>query len=191
MTDLFNLANVVSLPVLVGAIGLSCQLFWPLLRSRRDILMVQAGIGLGYGLQYALLDAWSGAFVCWLGTSQTLLILFAGKRRLQKAASLLMFPLLAIVGTITWVGAPSAFAMTACGLTMIGRYQNDTVRLRSIQLTAAPFGMAYDVSVGALPALCGGAIAASIAFIALYREIKRRFHAENNSPSLHGLPMAA
>lgn len=191
MTDLFNLSNAGFLPLLAGAIALACQLFWPLMSSRRAILIVQAGIGLGYGAQYALLDAWSGALVCFLGASQTLLILFGGTGRVQRLASISVFPLLAVIGAMTWVGMPTAFALMACALTMFGRYQTDTVKLRSIQLTAAPFGMAYDISVGAFPALCGGLVAATIAFLALQREIKKRFPLGTGSVSIPTNAVAA
>ena len=57
LSEFIEPASATYLP---GAIGLAAQLTWPLMRSRRAILTVQAAIGLGYGTQYALLGAWSG-----------------------------------------------------------------------------------------------------------------------------------
>jgi hypothetical protein len=52
--------------------------------------------------------------------------------------------------------------------------QRDTLRLRILLLAAAPFGIGYDIAVGALPALIGGLISAVIAVAMLVREIKQR-----------------
>ncbi len=64
-----------------GAAGLACQLAWPLFSNRRAMLGVQMGIGTNYGAQYALLEAWSGAAVCGLGATQTLVAFLAGADR--------------------------------------------------------------------------------------------------------------
>jgi hypothetical protein len=39
---------------------------------------------------------------------------------------------------------------------------------------ASPFGMAYDIIVGATPALVGGIFSAAIALVALLREFRER-----------------
>ena len=170
MITLHELLEPGSIALLPGAIGLAAQLTWPLMRTRRGILNVQAAIGLGYGTQYALLGAWSGAAVAWLGGVQTLLILFLGAEHMRKIA-FGVFPLLLGIGTLTWSGIPTLLALVASGLVMLGRLQQDTLSLRRLQLGAAPFGAAHDLYVGALPALFGALVSAAIAALALRREV--------------------
>jgi hypothetical protein len=57
---------------------------------------------------------------------------------------------------------------------MIGRLQPDTVRMRSVQLTASPFGAAHDIMVGAWPCLLGASLSFAIASAGLRRELYGR-----------------
>lgn len=168
-----NLADILQfgcLALLPGTVGLLAQLTWPLMRTRRGILIVQAAIGLGYGTQYALLGAWSGAAVAWLGGVQTLLVLFLGSCHTRTIA-IGVFPTLVLIGVTTWNGIPTLLALIACSLIMLGRLQQDTLRLRKLQLAAAPAGAAHDLLVGALPALAGALASAAIAALSLRREV--------------------
>jgi hypothetical protein len=157
-----------------GAAGLACQLTWPLFRARRSILRAQLGIGVDYGVQYALLDAWTGAGVAGLGAAQTLVALCAGERPWLRRLGLAFLPLVAAVCWATWTDVESLFAFLASCLVMLGRLQQDTIRLRALLLAAAPFGIGYDVVVGALPAMIGAITSALIAATMLVREIRRR-----------------
>jgi Bacterial inner membrane protein len=167
-----------------GAAGLACQLAWPLFRTQRKILAVQFGIGADYSLHYALLGASSGAGVAAMGAAQTALKLLAGDRPWLRWAGLVFLPIVAAVCWATWSGPASACALAAVTLIMVGRMQDDTVRLRMFMLAAAPFGMGYDILVGAAPALIGGIASATIAVVALVREIRlRRSAVRRESPA--------
>jgi hypothetical protein len=157
-----------------GAAGLLCQLIWPIFRARKAILGAQFGIGADYSLQYALLGAWSGAGVAALGALQTALTFFAGERAWLRHSGLLLLPVVGLIGYASWSGTATLLAMTAVTLVMIGRAQRDTLRLRVMLLAAAPFGMGYDILVGALAALAGGIVSAIIAAVMLTREIRAR-----------------
>jgi hypothetical protein len=157
-----------------GAAGLLCQLIWPIFRARKAILGAQFGIGADYSLQYALLGAWSGAGVAGLGALQTALAFFAGERAWLRHSGLLLLPVVGLIGYASWSGIATLLAMTAVTLIMIGRAQRDTLRLRVLLLAAAPFGMGYDILVGALAALAGGIVSAIIAAVMLMREIAAR-----------------
>jgi hypothetical protein len=80
----------------------------------------------------------------------------------------------AVVCLTTWSGIASLFALAAVTLIMLGRMQQDTLRLRILLLAAAPFGMGYDILVGALPALVGGTLSSVVAATMLVREIRER-----------------
>lgn len=173
MANLPNIIQFGCIALLPGTVGLLAQLTWPLMRTRRGILGVQAAIGLGYGTQYALLGAWSGAAVAWLGGVQTLLVLFLGAG-FTRTIAIVVFPTLLLIGATTWNGIPTLLALIACGLIMLGRLQQDTLSLRKLQLAAAPVGAAHDLLVGALPALAGAFASAVIAALALRREVVSR-----------------
>jgi Bacterial inner membrane protein len=157
-----------------GAIGLMCQLIWPIFRARRAIITVQFGIGSHYSVQYALLGAWSGAGVAGLGALQSVLAFFAGERPWSRYAGFFFLPTVGAIGYATWNGLASVFALAAVTLIMVGRMQRDTLRLRFFLLAAAPFGISYDIAVSALPALVGGLVSAIIASTMLVREIRSR-----------------
>ncbi len=178
MAELMQIFQENPLAVLFGTMGLACQLIWPLFGARKAMLSAQFGIGANYGIQYALLDAWSGAGIACMGATQTAIAFFAGDRPWLRKLGLVFLPALGGVCYITWSGTASFFALTACALVMLGRLQKDTLRLRLFLLAAAPFGISYDVTVGAPVALVGAITSATIATIMLVREFHARRLAE-------------
>ncbi|MCT4369164.1 YgjV family protein [Yangia mangrovi] len=138
------------------------------------MLSAQACIAGCYAAQYALLGQWSGTGVCAIGATQTLIALAAGDRPWLRHMGLVFLPLVWLVTALTWCGLASGLAMTACCLVMIGRMQGDTLRMRTILLCAAPFGIGYDLVVGALPGLMGALLSACIGAAALHREWRVR-----------------
>jgi hypothetical protein len=176
MESLVQLVEDNPLAVAFGAMGLLCQLLWPVFRARKAMITAQFGVGADYGVQYALLGAWSGAGVAGLGATQTVLAYFAGERPWLRRAGFLFLPVVGVIGYVTWSGIASALALAAVTLIMIGRLQADTMRLRILLLAAAPCGIGYDIMVGALPALIGAIASAIIAAAMLVREIRSRRH---------------
>jgi Bacterial inner membrane protein len=174
MTGVTEILQQSPLAAAFGAAGLLCQLIWPIFRARKAIISAQFGIGADYSLQYALLGAWSGAGVAGVGALQSALSFFAGDRTWLRQAGILFLPVVMTVCYASWSGIESLFALTAVTLIMIGRIQRDTLRLRILLLAAAPFGIGYDIIVGALPALIGGIVSAIIASVMLVREVKSR-----------------
>jgi len=154
----------------LGLAGLTCQLIWPLFRTRRDMLSIQFCAAAGYALQYALLDQWTGTAVCAIGASQTLIAMRLGERPWLPHLGFGFIPLVWIAGYLTWSSVASGLAMTACCLIMIARMQRDTLRMRAIMLAAAPFGIAFDLAAGAAPALAGAIVSFLISLAALRRE---------------------
>lgn len=174
MTALVDVMQEHPVATAFGVLGLIFQLIWPVFRAHRAIMRVQFGIGADYSIHYALLDAWSGAGVAGLGALQSALAYFYGERPWFRRVGLIFLPVVAVISYATWIGAPTLLAFTAVTLIMLGRLQRDTLRLRILLLAAAPFGMGYDIVVGAAPALVGGGVSASIAAAMLVREIKAR-----------------
>lgn len=162
------------LATLFGAAGLLCQLIWPVFRTHRAIMTVQFGIGADYSIHYALLGAWSGAGVAGLGAMQSALAFFYGDRPWFRRVGLVFLPIVALTCYATWCELPTVFAFAAVTLIIVGRLQKETLRLRIFLLAATPFGMGYDITVGAAPALIGGIASATIAAAMLAREIRAR-----------------
>lgn len=171
---LFDLFLAKPLATTFGTVGLLCQLIWPLFHTRRVIMTVQFGVGADYSLHYALLDAWSGAGVAGIGATQSGLAFFFGDCPWFGRIGLVFLPIVAAVCYATWSGLETLFAFAAVTLIMVGRLQRDTLRLRILLLAAAPFGMGYDILVGAAPALVGAVVSAAIATTMLLREIRER-----------------
>lgn len=159
-----------TLAIVFGITGLACQLGWPLLRNKRDILIVQLGSSIGFGTQYALFGATSAAAFCTLGAIQTLAVLWLpnSSRMISYGAIAIVIPLTAI----TWAGPASALAFVAVTLVLISRLQATTLRLRGLQLASGPFVMGHDLLTGAYPALLASAIGAGIALVGIAREIR-------------------
>lgn len=174
MTDILDHIGDIPLAAVFGTAGLASQLTWPMLRTRNAILTLQFGMAASYATQYALMGAWSGATVCTIGATQTLIALAAGNRPWLRWLGLVFIPLVGAISVATWSGATSLFAMTACCLVMAGRMQRDTLRMRCFLLAASPFGIAYDLTVGAAPAFVGACVSACIGLAALRREIAAR-----------------
>jgi hypothetical protein len=184
MNGLIEIFQGNPMALVFGGFGLICQLIWPLFGERKAILSVQLGIGTNYGVQYALLDAWSGAGIALLGATQTVIALLAGDKPWLKKMGLAFLPLVGVVAFITWSGLPSLLSLTACSLVMLGRLQNDTLLLRVFLLAAAPFGIGYDVSVGAGVALCGAISSAVIALTMLVGEFRARRRAQEKGDNM-------
>ena len=152
-----------------GLFGMLCLIGWPLFRSRRAMLLVQLGIGLGLGGHYALLGAYTGALMNALSALQVLAAIPIDRRPGLRWLYLSIVPAIAIVSVATWSGWPSACA--ALGMTMLtlGRFQSDPTRMRIVLLAAVPFWLAHDVLIGSLPAITADIATMAIGGLALMR----------------------
>jgi hypothetical protein len=193
MSDLVRLFSEHPLSAMFGCLGFTCLIAWPFFHTRAVILSLQFGGAVFYGLHYALLGAWTGTGMTALGASQTLAALLLASHPRARYVALGFLPLAAGMTWFTWNGAPSLCAGFALTLIMLGRMQLDEIRLRLLLLSAAPFGMSYDVLVGSLPGLAGGIVAASINACMLARTFNAReqFKAKWRRSLGHNLYMRA
>ena len=157
-----------------GVLGLASQMAAPLFRERETILLAQLAAATSYASSYALMGQETGAAVCLVGASQTTLALIAGDRPWLRRTGYVFLPLVLVIGLLTYSGAPTVLAVTACCLIMLGRFQRDLLRMRAVQLAAAPFGLTHDILVGAMPALVGATMSFAIAAAAFERERRAR-----------------
>jgi len=173
MTVTTTLLDPAAAPVF-GLAGLAAQMGWPLLRSREAMLTGQLGAACCFATSYSLMGQETATAVCLIGAIQTTVALMAGERLWLSRMGYVFLPVVLVAGVLTFSGLPTIFAITACCLSMIGRMQSDTLRLRGIQLTASPFGAAHDVVVGAWPCLIAATLSFAIALAGYRRELRRR-----------------
>ncbi len=136
-----------------GILGMLCLVTWPLFRSRRTMLLVQLGIGVGFGVHYALLGAWTGALMNALSAIQVLAAIPIERRPKYRWIYYAIIPAIALASAYTWNGSPSVFAALAMLCLTIGRMQSNVLRLRILLLAAVPFWFTHDILVGSLPAV--------------------------------------
>ncbi len=157
-----------------GVAGFAGQMTWPLLKKRDQILFAQLAIACFYGTHYALQDIQSAAAICLLGATQTTVALIAGDRPWLPRLAPIFLGLVMLMGWVTFSGLPTCLAVTACSLVMMGRMQRDTLAMRALMLAATPFGIGHDLVTGALPALAGALLSASVATVAFLKEMSAR-----------------
>lgn len=164
-----------------GLAGLAAQMVWPLFRTRETILMVQLGSVCSYAASYALMGQTSATATCLIGAIQTTIALIAGNRPWLSQAGYAFIPAVLILGLMTYSGLPTLLVIAACSLSMIGRMQRDPLRMRSVQMSATPFGATHDLVVGAWPAAMGAVVSFTIAAVAFRRELRLRNQAEHHA----------
>lgn len=158
---------------LFGAAGLVVRMASPLFARRGQILTSQLAASCLFATSYALMDQQTATSVCLIGAIQTTTALIAGERPWLNRMGYLFLPVALAMGVATFSGLPTILAVTACCLMMVGRLQQDLIRMRGIQLCAGPFGAAHDIVTGAWPCLAGAVLSMTIAAAALRRELKR------------------
>lgn len=166
--------SLVSDPNTFGMAGLAGQIVWPLFKTRRAILTAQMINAAFFATQYGLMGQTTAMSVCLIGASQSLTALIAGDRRWLARLPAAFLPVVWVMGVLTWSGLPTLLAVMACTLIMLGRMQQDVVRMRAVMLAAAPFGITHDITVGAIPALIGALLSASLSARALRHELITR-----------------
>ena len=158
---------------LYGTAALTVRIVSPLFACREKILTAQLGSSCLFAASYAVMDQETATAVCLIGAIQTTVSLMAGDRAWLNRMGYVFLPIVLVMGVMTYSGPSTLLAVTACCLMMIGRLQQDLIRMRGIQLAAGPFGAAHDVLVGAWPALFGALLSFAIATAAFRRELKR------------------
>jgi len=158
---------------LFGTAGLAVRVVSPLFARREQILTAQLAASCLFAASYALMDQSTATAVCLIGATQTTLALIAGDRPWLNRMGYVFLPVVLVLGAATYSGLPTILAVTACCLMMIGRLQQDLMRMRGIQLCASPFGAAHDIVVGAWPCLAGAILSFTVAAAAFRRELRR------------------
>ncbi len=129
-----------------GAIfGAICLISWPLFQTRSAMLTVQLGVGVGFGLHYALLGATTAAVANILGSLQIVVSIPAGNTPRLRWAGYAFIPAMLLISVATWDGLPSLFAAFGTVMLAFGRMQSDENRLRLLVLAGTAFWFLHDL----------------------------------------------
>lgn len=132
---------------LMALVGMLCLVSWPLARSRHAVLLIQIGIGISFGLHYAILGNLTAGAVNGLGSVQIALMLCLGGQPGLKWVSWIFIPAVVAAAFLTWQGAPTLMAAAGTLLIALGRAQSHPIRMRILILAGCPFWIAHDLLV--------------------------------------------
>lgn len=127
--------------------GAACYVGWPFCRSHRWMLMVQAGIGIGFGLHYALMDATTAAAANALSAAQIIATLLFGAGSRSRWIAYLLLPATVAACIFTWGGPHSLLATIGTLLLGLGRLQTNADRMRILVASGTPFWLVHDLMV--------------------------------------------
>lgn len=144
------LAQITSHPFasLMALVGMLCMVGWPLARTRRAMLIVQIGIGVGFGLHYALLGNLTASAVNALGAVQVAIALCLGDRPGLRWIGWAFVPAVVAAAFLTWQGLPTIVAAAGTLFIALARVQSNPIRMRILVLAGCPFWIFHDLLVG-------------------------------------------
>lgn len=142
---------------------------WPLAQTRRLMLIVQLGIGVGFGLHYALLGSLTASAVNGLGAVQVILALVLGTRPGVQWLGWAFIPAVVGAAFLTWQGAPTIAAAAGTLMIAVGRVQPDPLRMKLLVLAGLPFWVLHDLIVGS-PAVIADVLSLLAGVILLLRQ---------------------
>jgi hypothetical protein len=140
-------ADIFGNPAALAAaiLGATCYVTWPLCRTRSRMLTVQLGIGIGFGIHYALMGAATAAIANTLGSLQVASSMLLPKSRGLRWISYVPVVVMIIACIVTWNGAPSLFATLGTVLIAIGRSRSDAHAMRMLVTAGSPFWLVHDL----------------------------------------------
>lgn len=127
--------------------GAVCYVGWPFCRSHRWMMMVQAGIGIGFGLHYALMGATTAAAANALSAAQIIATLLFGASPRARWIPYVLFPATVAACLFTWDGPHSLLATIGTLLIGFGRLQMNANRMRILVASGVPLWLLHDLII--------------------------------------------
>lgn len=153
--------------------GAVCLATWPLFRTRLAMLWVQLGIGIGFGLHYALLGATTAAMANVLGSVQIAVSILVGTSPRLRWTGYLFIPVMLFLPLVTWDGVTSLFAAIGTVVLAVGRMQSQEQKLRLLVLAGTLFWLVHDVLLFSPIAVVDALSFASGLYCYLREELRR------------------
>ncbi|MEZ2132847.1 MULTISPECIES: YgjV family protein [unclassified Sinorhizobium] len=144
-----SLLSFVDSPLAVASFvaGAVCYVGWPFCRSHRWMMMMQGGIGIGFGLHYALMGASTAAAANALSAAQIIATLLFGASSRSRWIPYVLFPATVAVCLFTWDGPHSLLATIGTLLIGFGRLQMNADRMRILVASGVPFWLVHDLAI--------------------------------------------
>jgi membrane-bound ClpP family serine protease len=119
-------------------------------KARKEILLWQMLSMAFWIIHYSLLGAWTGTFLVFTNGMITLLFLYKNKNQWASRPWVLYLALgVSILVTIfTWNNFYSIFALAGIMSMVLGKWQDDTKKIKLIGILACLFWILYDIFVG-------------------------------------------
>ena len=160
------------LATLFGTLGIVSNTVWPLLKTRKYLLLGQLIAAIFMCVHFSLLNAFTGAVIMLLAALQASLAIPLESHPKFKSVYLASIVLTPLVCWATWQGIASVFSSLALVFFCMGNLQVNIKRLR-ICLLMCIFGwIGHNILVSSYPGLISNGLALVTSIFALVREFK-------------------
>ncbi|MBQ0731294.1 MAG: YgjV family protein [Oleispira antarctica] len=160
------------LATLFGIFGVASNVIWPLLKTRKYLLLGQIVAAIFMGMHFLLLNAVTGASIMFLVALQASLAIPLESHPKFKAVYLTSIVLTPLVCWATWQGIASLFSSLALFFFCIGNLQLNIKRLRLLLLMCIFCWMGHNVFVASYAGLISNSLVLVTSIFALIREFK-------------------
>jgi len=145
-------------------------------KTRTKILLWQMLSMAFWVIHYSLLGAWSGTFLVFTNGMITLLFLYKNKNRWVSKPWVLFLALgISILVTFfTWNKFYSVFALAGIMSMVLGKWQDDTKKIKLFGILACSFWILYDIFVGSWGGIIAEMVIMLSAIIGLIRNKKSK-----------------
>lgn len=155
---------------LFGILGIASNVIWPLLKTRKFLLLGQIVAAIFMGMHFLLLNALTGASIMFLVALQAALAIPLEMHPKFKSVYLTSIILTPLVCWITWQGVVSLFSSLALFFFCIGNLQVNVKRLRLFLLVCIFCWIGHNVFVSSYAGLISNSLALITSIFALMRE---------------------
>ena len=160
------------LATLFGILGIVSNTVWPLLKTRKYLLLGQVIAAIFMCVHFSLLNAFTGAAIMLLAALQASLAIPLESHPKFKSVYLASIVLTPLVCWATWQGIVSVFSSLALVFFCVGNLQVNIKRLR-ICLLMCIFGwVGHNILVSSYPGLISNGLALVTSIFALVREFR-------------------
>jgi hypothetical protein len=160
------------LATLFGIFGIVSNTVWPLLKTRKYLLLGQVVAALFMCVHFSLLNAFTGAAIMLLAALQASLAIPLKSHPKFKSVYLASIVLTPLVCGATCQGSASVFSSLALIFFCIGNLQMNIKRLRIFLLMCIFGWMGHNILVSSYPGLISNCLALVTSMFALLREFK-------------------
>jgi len=160
------------LATLFGTFGVISNTIWPLLKTRKYLLLGQVVAAIFMCVHFSLLNAYTGAAIMLLAAFQASLAIPLESHPKFKSVYLASIVLTPLVCWVTWQGSASVFSSLALVFFCVGNLQVNIKRLRVFLLMCIFGWVGHNILVSSYPGLISNCLALMTSIFALVREFK-------------------